>query len=116
MLNLWHDGLYKKMDDLFNEVIRVLTVLEAVHMVQSLQTERETLSDIWTCMQKADELTRELLTVFTNSEAVQNDNKSRRSQLDKSVRNLSLAIAGIKASLEKPRARGGATAVGGAAG
>ena len=55
-----------------------------------------------------DEITRELLAAVMECKIVQVDNKTRRSQFDKSVRELGLAIAGIEAKLEQPQVGGGA--------
>ena len=101
---------------MLREVDRVLGVPGAFYTVPSLHVERETLFDIQTWMQKANELSMELLIGVNNSEEVQNNDMLKRSQPDKSVRDLGLVIAGIESELEKPHAREGATAVGGAAG
>ena len=55
------------------EASNVLDVPDAMHTVLSLRVERETLVDICAQMLEAEEVTRELLALVTNSEGVQKD-------------------------------------------
>ena len=68
----------------------VVSVPDTIHTSLSLRVGRETYGDIQTQMFKEDEITKELLAMVTNQEVVQDNDKTKRSQLDKRVWDLSL--------------------------
>ena len=81
-------------------------------IIHSLSVERENLADIWTHKFQVDKIT----IIAIDYEAIQEDDRTRRSQFDKFVMDLSLAVAEIEFQLEQPQALGDGAQGGSAAG
>ena len=89
----------------------LVTVYDAVYTVPSLRVERETseetIANFWTWIVVRDELS----TMVIHSKVIHKVAKTRGSQLNKSVRDLSLDRGEVEAKLEQPQALGGVVMV-----
>ena len=74
---------------------------DAVHTRPSRRIKRKTLLDICTHVFELDEIIRELSTVVMDTDDIQVDDGARMSLFDKTVRDLSHSIVGIKRKLEQ---------------